>query len=93
MKAIQARTRISLRNILFATDFSPAADATAPFAMQIARSYGAKMCGVHVNPFDDYAAARYKPAVHRICSALFGGWCAEVPAGTMVATPSKARLT
>ena len=57
MKAVQARTRISLKNILFATDFSPAADAAAPFAIQIARSYGAKLYGVHVNAFDDYTAA------------------------------------
>ena len=57
MKAVQARTRISLKHILFATDFSPAADAAAPFAIQIARSYGAKMYGVHVNPFDNYTAA------------------------------------
>src|ERR1700745_129273 len=57
MKAVQARTRISLKNILFATDFSPAADAAAPFAIQIARRYGAKVYGVHVNPFDNYAVA------------------------------------
>jgi nucleotide-binding universal stress UspA family protein len=57
MKAVQARTRISVRNILFATDFSPAADTAAPFAIQIARSYGAKIYGVHVNPFDNYTAA------------------------------------
>jgi nucleotide-binding universal stress UspA family protein len=57
MKAVQARTRISLRNILFATDFSPAADAAAPFAIEIAQRYGAKVYGVHVNPFDNYTAA------------------------------------
>ena len=57
MKAVQAKTRIALKNILFATDFSPAADAAAPFAMQIARRYGAKVYGVHVNTFDDYTAA------------------------------------
>ena len=57
MKAVQARTRITLKNILFATDFSPAADAAAPFAIQIARSYGAKVYGVHVNPFDNYTSA------------------------------------
>ena len=54
MKAVQARTRIALKNILFATDFSAAADAAAPFAIQIARSYGAKVYGVHVNRFADY---------------------------------------
>jgi nucleotide-binding universal stress UspA family protein len=57
MKAVQARTRISLKNILFATDFSAAADAAAPFAIQIARSYGAKVYGLHVNRYDDYTSA------------------------------------
>lgn len=56
MKAVQAKERIALKNILFATDFSPAADAAAPFAIQIARSYGAKVYGVHVNTSNDYAA-------------------------------------
>jgi nucleotide-binding universal stress UspA family protein len=56
MEAVQARTRITLKNILFSTDFSAAADASAPFAVQIARNYGAKVYGVHVNPFDNYAA-------------------------------------
>src|SRR5215471_12089180 len=54
MKAVQARTRITLKNILFATDFSPAADLAAPIAIQIAQRYGAKVYGVHVNRLDDY---------------------------------------
>jgi nucleotide-binding universal stress UspA family protein len=57
MQAVQARTRITLKNILFATDFSPAADLAALIAIQIARPYGAKVYGVHVNRFDDYTAA------------------------------------
>ena len=57
MQAVQARTRITLKNILFATDFSAASDAAAPIAIQIARRYGAKVYGVHVNRFDDYTAA------------------------------------
>ncbi len=57
MKAVEARERIALKNILFATDFSPAADAAAPIAIQIARRYGTKIYGVHVNPFDTYVAA------------------------------------
>jgi nucleotide-binding universal stress UspA family protein len=57
MKAVQVRTRITLKNILFATDFSQAADAAAPIAIQIARRYGAKVYGVHVNRFEDYTAA------------------------------------
>jgi nucleotide-binding universal stress UspA family protein len=31
------------------------ADAAAPLAVQIARNYGAKVYGVHVSPFDNYA--------------------------------------
>lgn len=57
MKAVQARTRITLKNILFATDFSTASNAAAPIAIEIARRYGAKVYGVHVNRFDDYTAA------------------------------------
>jgi nucleotide-binding universal stress UspA family protein len=57
MKAAQARTRITLKNILFATDFSAASDGAAPIAIEIARRYGAKVYGVHVNSFDVYTAA------------------------------------
>ena len=57
MKAVQARTKIELKNILLATDFSPAADAAAPFAIQIGKSYGAKVYGLHVDLFDDYTSA------------------------------------
>jgi nucleotide-binding universal stress UspA family protein len=57
MKAVQARSRIALKNILFATDFSSAANAAAPFAIQLARSYGAKVYGLHVSLFDDYTSA------------------------------------
>jgi nucleotide-binding universal stress UspA family protein len=56
MEAVQARTRIELKSILFATDFSLAENAAVPFVTQIARRYGAKVCGVHVNTFNNYAA-------------------------------------
>lgn len=42
---------------MFATDFSAASNAAAPIAIEIARRYGAKVYGVHVNRFDDYTAA------------------------------------
>lgn len=57
MKTLDSRTRIALKNILFTTDFSPAADAALPFAIQMARRYGAKVHSVHVRPFDLYAGA------------------------------------
>ena len=55
MKTVDVHTRVALKNILFTTDFSPAADAALPFAIQMARRYGAKLHGVHVRPFDLYA--------------------------------------
>jgi len=57
MKAVEARERIALKNILFTTDFSSAADAAAPIAIQIAQRYGAKVIGLHVNSFEVYTAA------------------------------------
>src|SRR5712692_48283 len=54
MRTLDIHTRVALKNILFTTDFSPAADAALPFAIQIARRYGAKLHGVHVRPFDLY---------------------------------------
>jgi nucleotide-binding universal stress UspA family protein len=48
MKAVSARTLISLKKILFATDFSSAAEAALPYALEITRRYGAKVYAVHV---------------------------------------------
>src|SRR5436853_180617 len=56
MQAVQARTRITLKNILFATDFSPAAHLAALIAIQIARPYGAQLYGVHMKRVDEYTA-------------------------------------
>src|SRR6266849_962888 len=57
MRAVEAKERIALKNILFATDFSAASDAAAPIAIQIAQRYGAKIYGVHINGFDHYTSA------------------------------------
>jgi len=48
MKAVEAKTRIALKNILFATDFSPAAEAALPYAIGLAKQYGGKVHGLHV---------------------------------------------
>ena len=48
MKAVNVKTLISLKKILFATDFSSAAGAALPYALEIARRYGATVCAVHV---------------------------------------------
>jgi nucleotide-binding universal stress UspA family protein len=48
MKAAAVKTRISLKNILYATDFSPMAEAAAPYAAELALRYGSKVFAVHV---------------------------------------------
>jgi nucleotide-binding universal stress UspA family protein len=48
MKTVEAGKRITLNNILFATDFSIHSNAALPFALAIAHQYGAKIYGAHV---------------------------------------------
>lgn len=57
MKIIEAQTKIQIKNILFATDFSPAANSALPFAFTLARRYGAKVHAVHVSVSDLYPTA------------------------------------
>jgi nucleotide-binding universal stress UspA family protein len=47
MNATAAKARIALKNILYATDFSPAAEAALPYAIGLAKQYGAKVHGLH----------------------------------------------
>jgi nucleotide-binding universal stress UspA family protein len=48
MNAVAAKARIALNNIVFATDFSPAAEAALPYAIGLAKQYGGKVHGLHV---------------------------------------------
>jgi len=48
MNATATKTRVSLKNILYATDFSPAAEAALPYAIGLAQKYGASVHGLHV---------------------------------------------
>ena len=57
MKAIDALTRIRLRNILFATDFSHAAGAAIPYATTLTKHYGAKLYVLHARPQADWMLA------------------------------------
>ncbi len=50
MKTLEPITRISLKTILYTTDFSPTAEAAAPYAWLLARRYGAKVIAIHVRP-------------------------------------------
>ena len=48
MKAMDATTRISLKNILYPTDFSEAAETAIPYVTGLAKRYGAKVHALHV---------------------------------------------
>jgi nucleotide-binding universal stress UspA family protein len=54
MKRHDARARLQLKNILYCTDFSPAADAAFPYATELARHFGARLHALHVRNPDDY---------------------------------------
>jgi nucleotide-binding universal stress UspA family protein len=56
MQAIQMKQqRVTFRNILFATDFSHAANSAMPYAAGLARSFGAKLFVLHVKEPINYA--------------------------------------
>ena len=50
MKAVSARARVQLRNVLFTTDFSQAAAAAMPYAQEVVTRYGAGLFVLHVRP-------------------------------------------
>jgi nucleotide-binding universal stress UspA family protein len=50
MKTATARTAMRFRNILFATDFSPAAAQAIPYVKKIAKHYDADLVTLHVPP-------------------------------------------
>jgi nucleotide-binding universal stress UspA family protein len=53
--AVAISHRVQLKNIIFATDFSPAATAAMPLAAQLAKSFGAKLFAVHAKTPEIYA--------------------------------------
>ena len=65
MTTLEAGKRIALKNILFATDFSPHSDTALPYALAIARQYGARLFGAHVVPSqEDLFTAPYSWPAH-----------------------------
>ncbi|MFZ0863033.1 MAG: universal stress protein [Candidatus Sulfotelmatobacter sp.] len=50
MPTVPQVTRLSLKNILFPTDFSPASRAALPFAVALARIYGSTLVVAHAIP-------------------------------------------
>jgi nucleotide-binding universal stress UspA family protein len=50
MKTATARTAVGFRNILFPTDFSPAAAHAIPYVKRLAKHYDANVVALHVRP-------------------------------------------
>lgn len=50
MRTLDVQHGIQLKNILFLTDFSEAADVAGQYAASLAKSYGAKLIALHVYP-------------------------------------------
>jgi nucleotide-binding universal stress UspA family protein len=50
MKTIEVSSQVQIKNILFTTDFSPAANAAIPHAIELSKRYGAKIYALHVRP-------------------------------------------
>ncbi len=54
-QAKQTKQRVGFENILFATDFLPAANAAMPYAVGLAKSFEANLYAMHVTEPIDYA--------------------------------------
>jgi nucleotide-binding universal stress UspA family protein len=48
MKPLDTKSRVAPKNILLATDFSPAAEAALPYALALTRHYGSELHVAHV---------------------------------------------
>jgi nucleotide-binding universal stress UspA family protein len=57
MSTTEVANRIQLKNILYATDFSRAADAAFPYAAEFARRFGARFYAIHVRTPENYVLA------------------------------------
>jgi len=57
MTILHTATSALLKNVLFATDFSPGSEAALPYAASLARSYGATFYVVHVVSLSNLQAA------------------------------------
>ena len=48
MTPLDPKSRVALKKIMLATDFSPASEAALPYALTIARQYGSELFVAHV---------------------------------------------
>lgn len=57
MNALDTTCQVRMKNILFATDFSPAAEKALPYVVELARRYSSTVFTVHVKQPDVYPLA------------------------------------
>ncbi len=57
MKAAESATNVTIRNVLFATDFSNYSNAALPYALAVAHQYGVKLYAAHVVSTESYLFA------------------------------------
>ncbi|HZP32159.1 MAG TPA: universal stress protein [Candidatus Acidoferrales bacterium] len=57
MRVLDPRVRVRINNILLCTDFSGAAEAAFPYAVDLARHFGAKLRALYVRNPDEYVMA------------------------------------
>src|SRR5208282_5444485 len=50
VQTVEVGKRITLKNVLFATDFSPCSNAALPYALSVASQFGATLHATHVMP-------------------------------------------
>ena len=62
MKTAETSTRIALKNVLYLTDFSEPSQAALPFAVAMAREFGAKIHALHVLIPEPYVYPYATPA-------------------------------
>jgi len=61
MQTAPVTSRITLSNVLFATDFSDVSRAALPFALELARWYGGKIFVARVVPYEPYLSVPLEP--------------------------------
>jgi nucleotide-binding universal stress UspA family protein len=82
MPTVSAPPRVKLQNILFATDFSPAAQTILSHALDLARRYGAMLYTVHMLPQMPFVDAP-QPDPEQIRLAAERGMSAVMSSGSL----------
>jgi nucleotide-binding universal stress UspA family protein len=68
MKTLEMATHVTVRNVLFATDFSSYSNAALPYALAVAHQFGVKLYAAHVLSTEAYlfAAPETWPALEEL---------------------------